>query len=371
MDFSLNDEQQATRDLAAQILGDLSTPDRHKELEAQGQHVDEKLWRALADAGLLGLAIPEKFGGAGLGFLELALVLEEVGRTTAKVPYLAATVLGGLALADAAPAAVQAEWLPAIAQGERVVTAALAEVADSHANATLTAAKDGKSWTIAGQVAFVPAGADADAVVVAAKTGKSTIGVFLVDLSASGVSRERQDTTTGIPEAIVNFDAAPVVCVLGDARKGGPLVSSMVLRATAALCAVAVGVCDRALRITAEYTKTREQFGRPIATFQAVSQRAGDAYIDTEAVRLTALQAAWRISEGLPADAEVAVAKFWAADGGQRVVHAAQHLHGGMGVDRDYPVHRYFLWAKHIELSLGGATHQLLKLGDLLAASAT
>ena len=129
------------------------------------------------------------------------------------------------------------------------------------------------------------------------------------------------------------------------------------------LAATAVGVCEAALRITAEYTKTREQFERPIATFQAVGQRAADAYIDTEAVRLTALQAAWRITADLPADAEVAIAKFWAADGGQRVVHAAQHLHGGMGVDRDYPVHRYFLWAKHLELTLGGATQQLLALG--------
>jgi alkylation response protein AidB-like acyl-CoA dehydrogenase len=120
--------------------------------------------------------------------------------------------------------------------------------------------------------------------------------------------------------------------------------------------------------MTAEYTKTREQFERPIATFQAVGQRAADAYIDTEAVRLTALQAAWRLEEGLPAAAEVAIAKFWAADGGQRVVHAAQHLHGGIGVDRDYALHRYFLWAEQVELAFGGATAQLVRLGDLLAA---
>jgi alkylation response protein AidB-like acyl-CoA dehydrogenase len=136
---------------------------------------------------------------------------------------------------------------------------------------------------------------------------------------------------------------------------------------TAALCATAAGVCETALRMTAEYTKTREQFDRPIATFQAVGQRAAEAYIDTEAVRLTAWQAAWRLDAGLPATAEVSVAKFWAADGGQRVVHAAQHLHGGIGVDRDYPLHRYFLWAKHLELTLGGATSQLLRLGSLLA----
>ena len=142
----------------------------------------------------------------------------------------------------------------------------------------------------------------------------------------------------------------------------------IVERTTAGLCAIAIGVCEEALRLTAEYTKTREQFDRPIATFQAVGQRAADAYIDTEAVRLTAWQASWRLAAGLPATEEVAVAKFWAAEGGQRVVHAAQHLHGGIGVDRDYPLYRYFTWAKQLELTLGGATPQLVHLGRLLAA---
>ncbi len=127
-------------------------------------------------------------------------------------------------------------------------------------------------------------------------------------------------------------------------------------------------MCAEALRLTAEFTKTREQFGVAIATFQAVGHRAADAYIDTEAVRLTAWQACWRLAAGLPAAEEVAIAKFWAAWGGQRVVHAAQHLHGGIGVDKDYPLHRYFLYAKHLELTLGGATHQLLRLGKMIAA---
>jgi alkylation response protein AidB-like acyl-CoA dehydrogenase len=156
--------------------------------------------------------------------------------------------------------------------------------------------------------------------------------------------------------------------VLGDPEDGGPVLDWLLERATAAYCAEMVGVCEEALRLTAEYTKTREQFGRVIASFQAVGQRAADAYIDTEAIRLTAIQAAWRLASGLPASGEVAVAKFWAADGGQRVVHAAQHLHGGMGVDRDYPLHRYFLWAKQLELTLGGATAQLRHLGALLAS---
>ena len=121
--------------------------------------------------------------------------------------------------------------------------------------------------------------------------------------------------------------------------------------------------------MTAKHTTTREQFGKPIASFQAVGQRAADAYIDTEMVRLTALQAVWRLSEGWPADEEVAVAKFWVGDGGMRALHACQHLHGGLGVDLDYPLHRYFLWGKQLEHELGTPTRQLLTLGAQLAAT--
>jgi alkylation response protein AidB-like acyl-CoA dehydrogenase len=196
------------------------------------------------------------------------------------------------------------------------------------------------------------------------------VGVFIVDPTAKGVSLERQDTTSGIPEARVTLSGVTVGAadVLGAPDAGNAILEWIVERATAALCATAIGVCEEALRMTAEYTKTREQFERPIATFQAVGQRAAEAYIDTEAVRLTAWQAVWRLDAGLPAAAEVAVAKFWTSEGGQRVVHAAQHLHGGMGVDRDYPLHRYFLWAKQIELTLGSETPQLLRLGAMLAA---
>jgi alkylation response protein AidB-like acyl-CoA dehydrogenase len=127
-------------------------------------------------------------------------------------------------------------------------------------------------------------------------------------------------------------------------------------------------VCSRALEITARYVSEREQFGSKLGTFQAVSQRAADAFIDTEAIRLTAWEAAWRLSVDLPAAEHLATAKFWAAEGGQRVVHACQHLHGGIGVDTDYPIHRYFRWAKVLELTLGGATASLLRLGAILAA---
>jgi alkylation response protein AidB-like acyl-CoA dehydrogenase len=366
MDFSLSDEAQATRDLARQILGDLMTAERHRELEKAGEHFDAKVWSALADAGLLGIAVPEVHGGAGLGFLEAALVLEEIGRTTAKVPYLATVVLGAMPIAEFGTAQQQAEWLPRLVSGEVVATTALVEPRRALTDPATTASEAGGGWTLRGVKDYVIAGLDASIVLVPAR-GSGGVGVFVVDPKGPGVTLERVDTTIGIPEARMVLDGAPALGVLGDPTEGGVVVDWIALRATAAVASIASGVCDAALRITADYTKTREQFGRPIATFQAVSQRAGDAYIDTEAVRLTALQAAWRIAAGLPAADQVAIAKFWAAEGGDRVVRAAQHLHGGVGVDRDYPVHRYYLWSKWLELTLGGATEQLLKYGKSLA----
>jgi acyl-CoA dehydrogenase len=366
MDFSLSDEAQATRDLAKQILGDLQTPERHRELEKAGEYTDPKTWSAFADAGLLGLAIPEAHGGAGLGFIEVATVLEEIGRATAKIPYFATVVLGALPLAEFGSAEQQAEWLPRIASGDAVVTTALVEPRREPSAPATAATKAGDGWTITGTKDFVIAGLDAALVLVPAKADGG-VTVFLVDPKGAGVTIERVDNSIGIPEARLTFAGAPALGVLGAVGQGAEIADWITLRANAGLASIASGVCDAALRITADYTKTREQFGRPIATFQAVSQRAGDAYIDTEAVRLTALQAAWRIAAGLPAEDKVAIAKFWAADGGDRVVRAAQHLHGGMGVDRDYPVHRYYVWAKWLELTLGGATAQLRKYGKSLA----
>jgi acyl-CoA dehydrogenase len=217
----------------------------------------------------------------------------------------------------------------------------------------------------------VPAAPAAAWILVPAATDDG-VAVFIVASGADGLTITPEDTTDRQSEGRVELTGVQVgerdaLGGPGKTDQSGDIVDWIVERATAAVCATMAGVAETAVRMTAEYTKTRQQFERLIATFQAVGQRAADAYIDAEAIRLTAWQAAWRVDAGLPAEAEVAVAKFWAADGGQRVVHAAQHLHGGIGVDRDYHLHRYFLWAKHLELTLGGATAQLLNLGSLLA----
>lgn len=372
MDFSLTEEQQEVRDLAARIFADRSGHEQLKRVEADDpDRFDRALWSSLADAGLLGLAVPEEHGGAGLGFLEVCIVAEEAGRVAAAVPFTASTVLGALPLARFGSDEQRAAWLPKAAAGEAVVTAALAEPGGDPAQPTTTATAAGEAWRLSGVKSYVPAGTVADLVVVPAR-GDAGVGLFLVDPAAPGVTRRRQEATDWRVEveltlADVEVGAGDVLVAPG--APGDEALGWILERAWAALSVEVAGACQAALKLTAAYTSERQQFGKAIATFQAVGQRAADAYIDTEAVKLTAWQAAWRLANDLPASAEVAVAKFWADDGAQRVVHAAQHLHGGVGVDRDYPLHRYYLLVKHLALSLGGGTTSLLRLGDLLAAT--
>lgn len=351
MDFSFTSDQNDLRDLAAKILSDATTLERAKQVVAEHDGFDRDLWSALAAAGIVGISLPESVGGAGLGFLEACIVLEEVGRTAAPIPALAVMGL-------AAPALVElgaTDALEGVASGTRIVTAALSEaVGDVYAPSTT--ATGGK---LTGEKVCVPAGVWAERIIVSAADG-----LYLVDPSAAGVTVEREDTMLGAPTARLVLSGAEAT------RLAGPEGLTWLLeRAQTALAITMSGAASAALDLTATYVKEREQFGRAIATFQAVSQRTADTYINKEAIKLTAWQAAWRLNAGVPAAAQVDAAKYWAAQGGQDVLLAAHHLHGGMGVDRDYPLYRYFLLAKQLELDLGSETPTLMHLGGLIADS--
>jgi alkylation response protein AidB-like acyl-CoA dehydrogenase len=350
MDFSFTSDQQDLRELAAKILGDATTLERVKKVAADDDGFDRELWSALADAGIVGISLPESAGGAGLGFLETCIVLEEVGRTAAPVPALAVMGL-------AAPALVEfgaTEALEGVADGSRIVTAALTEAVGDSTSPATTASADGK---LTGEKVCVPAGTLADRIVVSAADG-----VYLVDPSSSGVSVDREDTMLGAPMARLVLRDAPAT------KLAGPEGLTWLLEHAQTATAVAMsGAAATALDLTSTYVKERKQFGRAIGTFQAVSQRAADTYINKEAIKLTAWQAAWRLDSGMPATTQVATAKYWAAQGGQDVLLAAHHLHGGVGVDRDYPLYRYFLLAKQMELDLGSETPTLMRLGAVLA----
>jgi 3-oxocholest-4-en-26-oyl-CoA dehydrogenase beta subunit len=280
-------------------------------------------------------------------------------------------VLGALPIAEFGTDAQRTAWLPGVAAGTTILTAGLIEDAhDDPLTPRTTARRDGDRWTLDGVKTCVPAGEQAARIVVPASPGKGSAGLFLVDPKAPGVTVERQILTNAEPHAKVTLRGVRVGAgdVLGDPTAGTAMVEWLFERATAAYCAVQVGVCDRALRMTAAYTTERKQFDRAIATFQAVQQRAADAFIDVEIIRMATWEAIYRLANGIPATEMVRIAKYWASEGGQRVAVAAQHLHGGIGVDVDYPLHRYFIWAKHVELILGSAPVQLAKLGAELAA---
>jgi len=374
VDFARSEEQDEIAGLAARILTDMVTVDRLRAVEdddghgggASGDRFDREVWSALADTGLLGVALPADLGGSGLGIVEQCLVLEQVGRTVAPVPVLASCVLGALPIATFGTDDQRTRWVPPMISGQVVLTAALVEPANRQPERpTTVATRDGDGWRLTGLKTCVPAGTVADAIVISATIDGGGAGLFVVEPGADGLTIEGQRVTNRDLEAQVTLDGVPAELVTDDAAALGWLLE----RATVGLCAQAAGVVGRALELTAAYAKERVQFGRPIATFQAVGQRAADAYIDVEATRLVLWQAAWRLSEGLPSATEVQVAKYWAAEAAHRVGHTAVHIHGGTGVDVDHPIHRYLIASRELELTLGGATDQLLRIGASLAAS--
>ncbi|WP_208029104.1 acyl-CoA dehydrogenase family protein [Rhabdothermincola sediminis] len=369
MDFSLTDEQTTLVELADQILGDRCTLERLKEVGAGERRTDVELWRELARADLVGAALPADVGGGGFGFLEACLLLEQVGRHVAPVPYWATVVLGGLTIAEHGAGALRQELLAGAVAGEVILSAALQEeLADPRSPATI-ARPEGAGWRLNGEKILVPSAPDAAVIVVPARADAG-VGLFLVEPGSSGVSLVAEETMGQWPLYRLVFEGVavePERVLVTPGGEGQRALERLVDLATVGLCAISAGVCERGLRITAEYASERKQFDRPIATFQAVGQRLADAFIDTEAVRLTMLNAASLLDAGLPASKEVATAKFWASDGASRVAHALLHVHGGISIDVDYPIHRYFLWAKQIENDLGASTVQLQRLGDLIA----
>jgi alkylation response protein AidB-like acyl-CoA dehydrogenase len=370
MDFSLTEEQSAVQELARKILTDLASNDRIKQLETEEPVFDHDLWRELAKANLLGVAIGETYGGNGMGFFTLCILLEEIGRSVAPVPLLPTLAFGALPIERFGSDAQKQRWLPAVTRGEVVLTAALHEAGcDDSTRPQCEARPDGDGFRLSGEKILVPAAQVANAVLVPARTAGGKACLFLVEAGREGVSIEPQRATDRQPHALLRLEAAPVGrdALLGSEESGAEVLAWLTHHATTALCAVQLGVSDRALSMTAEYAKERVQFERPIGSFQAVHQRAADAYIQLQAMRLTTWDAAWRLEAGEVASDAVQVAKYWAAEGGQFVGYAAQHLHGGIGIDVDYPMHRYYLWAKQCELSLGSAPVQLERIGMRLA----
>ena len=369
MDFGFDEVQDDVRVLSRTVFDEMATPVRVGEVERTDDGIDREIWAELARSELLGVSLPEEVGGSGHGIMELCVLLEEVGRRVVPVPLLSTVALGAFPIAKFGTTEQRKRFLVPVVEGTSLLTAAMQESArhDPLAPAT-TATKDSSCWRLDGVKVSVPHAPLVDRILVSARITDDATALFLLDPSSPGVVIERTRSTNREVQGNVLLEGAVVddEDVLGDPEA----LRYLYRHAIAGMCAMTVGVLDEAIRITAGYISERQQFGRPIATFQGATLKAADAYIDAEALRATTWSSIWRLASGLPCDDELAIAKYWVAYGGQNALHNCQHLHGGMGVDTDYPIHRYFLWAKELELTLGGTSAQLLRIGASIAQDA-
>ncbi|MHD0281124.1 acyl-CoA dehydrogenase family protein [Rhodococcus sp. YH1] len=364
MDFNFSEEQEAIRGLAHEVFTGKAGIDRVKQVELSDERIDRELWRELATTGLLGVALPEDLGGGGLGLAELYVLLEQQGRHVAPVPIWQ-SVLAALAVAEFGTDDQRTALVPGVADGSRFLTIGLEEFGPYvPGDPQTTATEAGGRWALTGAKAVVPVTHVASRAIVSATTPAGA-ALFVVDLAGAGVSVEQTHSTTWEICGNVTFDSAPAE-LLGPTD--GTAAQWLLDRVELALAAIQLGVGSGAVQQAVTYLNGRMQFGRPLATFQAVGHQLADCYIDLEAMRVTLWQAAWLLAEGQDPGTSVLVAKWWATDGGQRVVHRTTHVHGGMGVDTDYPVHRHLLWGKQIGATLGGSASDLARLGAQLAA---
>jgi 3-oxo-4-pregnene-20-carboxyl-CoA dehydrogenase alpha subunit len=342
MDFTPTEAQQAVAGLAAQILAD-SKPDP---------------WKELAQAGLL-----------GLGVLETATLLTEIGRRAVQLPALATLMTGALPIARWGTTDLQQELLPPIAAGEQLLTAAIREPSDPFPDPPATTVT---ADTITGTKIGVPHAAQAGRLLVSASSmivdsfGSNTtetvhdhgVRVFLVDARQDGVRITRTFSSSGQPEYTVRLDNVPVAGVLGE----GDCARDLYQLAVAGACALADGALAGALALTRDHIATRQQFGRPLAAFQAVSQQIADVYIASRTLHLAATSACWRLAENRDPAGDIEVAGYWTAEQAPRAVRICHHLHGGTGMDVSYPLHRHSALISDLVRYLGGADYRLERL---------
>ncbi len=377
MEFSLNEQQELLKKEARKFFDSEYPKKVVKELEESELGYSPQIWKQMAELGWLGLAIPEEYGGVDGNLLDLAILFEEVGKTACPAPLFSTLIFGVLPLVESGSESQKKEILPKVSDGDAIMTLALNEPeTDCRPEFIATrATKDGTDFVINGTKLFVPYAHVADYMLVVAATGEVTsdgkgISVFLIRKGAEGVGKTPLITTAADKRFEVTFNNVRVSAddVVSDVDNGWPLIDSVLRKATAIQCAETVGVMQQALAITAEYTSNRYQFDQPIAKFQAVQHRMADMLTDVEGARWTSYKAISLLDKGREASREVAVAKAWTGEACQRVAYAAQHLHGGIGMDLDYDLHYYFEWAKSHQLNLGAAWTHLSSIEPIIRA---
>lgn len=375
MDLGLTEVQQMLKSSAREFLSQECPLTLVREMEEHEQGYTDDLWRQIASLGWMGLAFPEQYGGTGGDFIDLAVLLEEMGRALLPAPFFSTVVLGGLTVLDAGSDAQKLEIINQVCGGQLRMTLALME-----ASATLepwgvetAATREGDAYRLSGTKLFVPDAHVADLILVAARTTTGPdpaegITLFLVPGNSPGVSVTQLRSIASDRQCEVTLDDVTVSAdaILGEVDKGWPIVQRALQRAITSNCLEMLGGADAVLDLTAEYVKQRTQFGRPVGSFQAVQHHCANMAIDVEGSRHIAFQAAWRLSEGLPAEREVAMAKAWVSAAYQRVCATAHQCHGAIGFTREHNLQLYTRRAKAQELSYGDVdSHRELALQNL------
>lgn len=375
MDLGLTEIQQMLKSSAREFLSQECPLTLVREMEQDPRGYTDELWQQMVSLGWTGLVFPEQYGGTGGGFIDLAVLLEEMGRSLLPGPFFSTVVLGGLTVLDASTEAQKQDILPQVCNGQTRMTLALTEPSATYEawGVETTASAEADGYRLNGTKLFVPDAHVADLLVVAARTSSSAdqshgITLFLVPGNSAGLSVS-QLNSIGYDrqcEVLLNDVRVPASSVLGQVDKAWSIIQRALQRAVAGKCVEMLGGADAVLDMTVEYVKQRSQFGRPVGSFQAVQHHCSNMATDVEGSRHIAYQAAWRVSEGLPANREVAMAKAWLSGAYQRVCATAHQCHGAIGFTREHNLQLYTRRAKVQELNYGDVNfHKELALQHL------
>ena len=372
MDLGLNEAQQMLKNSAQEFL-EAECPDTYvREMEEDENGYTTEMWQKLAEQGWLGLIIPEKYGGVELEFQDLTILLEEMGRFMLPGPYFSNVVLGGMSIMDSGTEEQKQEYLPRIAEGQIIVTLALNEPSGrwDPEGIELTATETGGKYALNGTKLFVPNAHISDYIVVVARTGdgENDISLFILPSQSNGVNQTLLKTIASDRQSEVTFDNVelPASSLLGEKNRGWQTIEKVLKWGAIGKCAEMSGGGQSVLDMTVEYAKQRTQFGRPIGTFQAIQHHCANMATDVEGAKFITYQAAWMLSEGLPADREVAMAKAWVSDAYKRVCALGHQSHGAIGFTKEHNMQLYSRRAKAAELAFGDSDLHLDKVAEII-----
>jgi alkylation response protein AidB-like acyl-CoA dehydrogenase len=366
MDLGLTEEQEMLKKTAHDFLSKECPKKIMRELIATENGYSPDMWKKMADLGWMGLAFPERYGGNGGSFLDLVILLEEMGYNILPAPFFSTVILGGMTLLEGGNEEQKKEFLSQISSGKLIMTLALTELDGTYTAASIKtiAAAKGDQYIINGTKLFVPDANVADYLLVVARTKKSTnpesgLTIFLVDPKSHGIKTTVLKTLAfdKLCEVVLENVSVPKKNVVGILDKGWPVIESILKKASVAKCAEMVGGAHAVLEMSVQYAKDRIQFNRPIGSFQAIQHYCANMVTDVDGSRFITYKAAWTISEGLPADMEVAIAKAWTSDAFKRVASLGHQIFGAIGFTMDHDLHFYYRNAKAGELAYGDADY--------------